>query len=109
MFCIVLFLRERGEGKEKEGEKNISVWLPFTLPLLGTWPATQACAPTGNRTSDSLVRRPALNPLSRTGQDWRGFIFILLLTSFRFEVRKITVDLVFAFIGFLQLNIMKLF
>ena len=37
------------------------------LPL-GTWPATQACALTGNRTSDLLVCRPALNPLSHTSQ-----------------------------------------
>ena len=37
---IYLFL-EKGEGKKKEG--NISVWLPPPFPLLGTWPATQAC------------------------------------------------------------------
>ena len=42
-----LFL-ERGEGKEKERERNINVWLPLVHPLLGAWPATQACAPTGN-------------------------------------------------------------
>ena len=35
-------------------------------PLLGTWPATQAC--TGNRTSDHLVHRPALHPLSYTSR-----------------------------------------
>ena len=44
---IYLFL-DRGEGREKEGEKNINVWLPLECPLLGTWPSTQACAPTGN-------------------------------------------------------------
>ena len=38
---IYLFL-ERREGKEKERERNISVWLPLTHPLLGTWPATPA-------------------------------------------------------------------
>ena len=27
-------------------------------PLLGTWPITQACALTGNRTSDPLSHRP---------------------------------------------------
>ena len=37
-------------------------------PLLGTWPATQACALTGYQTSDPLVHRPALNPLSHMGQ-----------------------------------------
>ena len=44
---IFLFL-DRGEGREKERERNISVWLLFTLPPLGTWPATQVCALTGN-------------------------------------------------------------
>ena len=32
--------------------------LPLSHPQLGTWPTTQACAPTRNRTSDCLVRRP---------------------------------------------------
>ena len=36
------------EGKEKERKRNTNVWLPFTCPQLGTWPATQACARTGN-------------------------------------------------------------
>ena len=44
---MYLFL-ERWERKEKERERNINVWLPLTHPLLGTWPATQACALTGN-------------------------------------------------------------
>ena len=41
---------EKGEGKEKERERNVNVWLPVMHPLLGTWPATQACALTGNLT-----------------------------------------------------------
>ena len=44
---IYLFL-EREEGREKEEERNISVWLPLVYPVLGTWAATQACALTGN-------------------------------------------------------------
>ena len=52
----------------KERQRNINVWLPLTRPLLGTWPATQACAPTGNGTSDPLVGKLALNPLSHTCQ-----------------------------------------
>ena len=47
-------------------EKNINVWLPLTHSLLGTWPATQACALTGNQTSDPLIHRLALNLLSHT-------------------------------------------
>ena len=44
-------------------------------PYWGTWPATQACALTGNQTSDLLIRKPALNPLSHTSQ---GFILLNL-------------------------------
>ena len=68
---INLFL-ERGEGREKERERNISVWLPLTYPLLGTWPATQACALTGHQTGDPLIHGPALNPLSHTSQGRRN-------------------------------------
>ena len=64
---IYLFL-ERGKGWEKENKRNINVCLPVIGPALGTWPATQACALTGNQTSDPLVRRPVLNPLSHTSQ-----------------------------------------
>ena len=48
--CLVL---ERGEEWKKERERNISVCLLLTRPQLKTWPATQACALTGNRTGDS--------------------------------------------------------
>ena len=48
-YFIHLFL-ERGEGREEERERNIHVWLPLVCSLLGTWPATQACALTGNQT-----------------------------------------------------------
>ena len=45
---------------EEERERNINVWLTLTRPLLGTWPTTQACALTGNRTGNPLIRRLAL-------------------------------------------------
>ena len=67
-FYLFIF-RERGRGvKGKERERNIDVWLPLVRPLLGTWAATQARSLTGNRTSDPLVPRSALNPLSHTSQ-----------------------------------------
>ena len=77
-------------GRERERERNLSVWLPLVCPLLGTWPTTQACALTGNRTGEPLVLEPALNPLSHTSQGkcifkstYFGFfkknLFILLL------------------------------
>ena len=62
---IYLFLERKGR---KERERNLSVWLPLVRPLLGTWPATQAWALTGNQTGDPLVCRLALNPLSHTSQ-----------------------------------------
>ena len=74
---ILFILRER--EREKERERNISVWLPLTRLLLGTWPATQACVLTGNRTSNPLVRRLALNSLSHTCQGLLNIFQWLLL------------------------------
>ena len=42
-----LFL-DRGEGREKERERNMNVWLPLVHPLLGTWFTTQSYALTEN-------------------------------------------------------------
>ena len=74
-FFKILFLSlslERGEGREKGRETSMCEryidQLPLAHPLLGTWLTTQACALTGNRTSDPLVHRPALNPLNHTSQ-----------------------------------------
>ena len=64
---IYLFL-ERGEGEEKERERNINVRLPLVCPILGTWPATQACALSGNQMGDTLVLRPVLSTLNHTSQ-----------------------------------------
>ena len=50
--------------------RETSYQLSLARPQLGTWPATQAYALIGNQTSDLLVRRPALNPLSHTSQGW---------------------------------------
>ena len=74
-FKFYLFLEK---GREKEREKNISVWLPLVDPQLGTWPSTQACALTGNQTVNPLVHRPALNPLSHTCQG--PYLFLSLLS-----------------------------
>ena len=39
--------------------------LPLAHPQLGTWSATQAWTPTGNRAGDFLVHRSALNHTSQ--------------------------------------------
>ena len=54
MYFLNLFL-DRGEGREQEKERNISVWLPLVHPQLGTWAATQAYALTGNWTVNPLL------------------------------------------------------
>ena len=72
-FIYLFIYLEIGERREKERKRNINVWFPLMHPPPGTWPATQACALTGNWTSDPLVHRPALNPLSHTSQGWLSF------------------------------------
>ena len=42
------------------------MWLSLVHPLLGTWPATQACALTGDQTGNPLLHRLVLNPLTYT-------------------------------------------
>ena len=72
-FLKILFNYFQSEGKggrKKESERPMCGSLAY--PLLGTWPATQACALTGNRTGETpcelVVHRPVLNQLSSTGQ-----------------------------------------
>ena len=65
-FIYLFIFRQRGTEGEREG--NIGVWLLIMRPPLGTWPATQTCALTGNRTSYPLVCKRALNTLSHTNQ-----------------------------------------
>ena len=72
---FIYLVLERGEGKEKERERNINVCLPLAYLRLRTQPTTEACTPTGNRTGDPLVSRPALNLLSYTSQGRKWFFF----------------------------------
>ena len=74
------------EGKEKERERNINVWLPSERPQLETWPTTQACVPTGNQTSDPLVHSPVLNPLSHSNQGSRDEVMMVVMMEF--EIRN---------------------
>ena len=62
-------------GGEREKHRCARGWLLLTYPQLGTWPTTQACALTGNRTGDLSVCRQALNPLSLTSQGTSVFFF----------------------------------
>ena len=66
-FYFILFIH-RERGREGERQRNIYVWLCLMCPLLGTWPATQACALTWVGTSDLLVLGQTLNPLRQPSQ-----------------------------------------
>ena len=67
---IYLFL-DRGEGREKEEEKHQCVVASHML-LPGD--PSRNPALTGNQTSNPLVHRLVLNPLSHTNQGQRGSI-----------------------------------
>ena len=84
LFKKLFYLFFRGEEEEKERKRNINVWLPLVLPLLGTWLATHACALTGNQTCDPLLPRLALYPLSYTSQ---GDTFFFKLPATLAEVK----------------------
>ena len=71
---FIYFFRE-GEGKEKERERNINVWLPLRFPT-GDLAHNPARALTGNLTSDPLVHKPTLNPLSYTSQGQIHWYFL---------------------------------
>ena len=60
-----LFL-ERGEGREKERGRNISVWLPLTCPHTGDLARNPGMCPDRESNSDLLVCRLVINPLSHT-------------------------------------------
>ena len=64
---ICVFI-ERGKEERKRGKETLMCGFLSHTPALGTWPTTQACALTGNQTSDPLVSRLALNPLSHSSQ-----------------------------------------
>ena len=53
-FKFYLFL-ERGEGREKERERNISVWLPLMWPLLGNLACNPGMFPDWELNGDPLV------------------------------------------------------
>ena len=65
------------------------MWLPLAYPLLRTWPATQACALTGNRSGDPFIPRPTLNPLSYSSQGRRDFFLVKPLVSFSIHLNKV--------------------
>ena len=76
----LFIFRERGRDEEREGQKHQCARETLISCLShtrwqGTWPATQACALTGNQTGDLSVYRLAFNPLSHNSQGKNRQIF----------------------------------
>ena len=84
---IYLFLEGKGGRKRRREtvkcEQNVGQ-LPIARPQQGTWPATQACAATGNQTSDLLLCRVDTQPTEphQSGQ----FCFNLFLILSRISL-----------------------
>ena len=78
---FILFL-DTEEGREKRRRETSMCGCLSHIPLLGTWPPTQACALTGNWTSDPLVYRPVVNPLSYTSQGYMSDLLSNLFFSY---------------------------
>ena len=89
IYLFIYIFRQRGREEEKR-ERNINVWLLLVHSLLETRLATQAHALTGNQTSDPLVCRSVLNPLSHTSQGSKYSLFdtIYLLRHFFYYSRQ---------------------
>ena len=69
---FIYLILEREGGKEKDREKHQCAGehqsVASCTPQPQPWPATQACALTGNQTSDLLVCRTMPSPLSHPSQ-----------------------------------------
>ena len=55
---------------EREGERETSMCGCCLHPLLGIWPTLQACALTGNQTSNLPLCETVLSPWHHAGQGW---------------------------------------
>ena len=68
-FLKILFIFREGKGGTKRGRETSMCGCLVHAPYWGpAWPTTQACALTGDQTSNPLIRRLALNPLNHTSQ-----------------------------------------
>ena len=72
---FIYIVLERGEGREKVKDRNISI-RSVANTQLGTWVVTQACTLTRNWTSYLSVCRRTPNPLSHTCQGRRSHFWL---------------------------------
>ena len=70
---ILLIFRERGREGEREGEKHQCV-VASHVPPTGDLARSPGMWPVWDRTSNPLVHRSALNPLSHTSQGSNLFL-----------------------------------
>ena len=63
------YFLERGEGREKERERNITVWLPLAHPPTGDLACNPGLCPDWESNWQPFGFSLALNPLNHTSQD----------------------------------------
>ena len=73
---ILLIFSKRGREGEWEGEKH---WCERETSVCWTEHASQACALTGNRTSDLLLCGTMPNQLNHTHQGWKLFLLPIVI------------------------------
>ena len=78
-----LFIFRERKGGRKTGRERYIDQLPLVLPQLGTWPKTQACAPSRSWTSNPLVNRLAVHWATPAGAKFiHQFWCLLVLLPF---------------------------
>ena len=68
-----LFIFREGKGRRKRGRETSMCGCLSHAPYWGSGLQPSHVPETGSQTSDPLVHRPALNPLSHTSQGWWSF------------------------------------
>ena len=55
-----IYFKREGKGKRKKGKETSACGRLLHAPYWGTWPTTQACAPTGNQLATCWFTDPRL-------------------------------------------------
>ena len=84
---FIYLISERGEGREKERERNINVqekhWsVASHIPTTGSPSHNPGMYPTGNRTGDLSICRMMHNPLSHNSQCYKIFLIKIISNSY---------------------------
>ena len=103
-----IYSQRGGKVRRKRGRETSMCGCLLCNPQLGTWPTAQACALTGNPTSNPLVRRPVLSALSYTSQGSIKFLSVTLVYHFINRLFKLYFSHVDRYIKMLKYVILRI-